>query len=167
VAAAAGFLGVAGDLDRQVTELPGFRQRLVDIAAALCLRPRCLLLDEPAAGAGPAESTHLGELLLRVREVLGVGILLVEHDVEMVLDIADYIYVLDFGRLVAEGTAAEIRRDPVVIAAYLGQEAGGGAAAGLARAAAVPPRRAPGPEWGTPEAITGAAGRRGGGDAAR
>jgi ABC-type branched-subunit amino acid transport system ATPase component len=136
VTAAAGFLGVGDDLERQVTDLPGGRQRLVDIAAALCLRPRCLLLDEPAAGAGPAESVHLGQLLLRIREVLGLGILLVEHDVQMVLDIADYIYVLDFGRLIAEGTAAEIRRDPVVIAAYLGQEAveavavGGGDAAG-------------------------------------
>jgi branched-chain amino acid transport system ATP-binding protein len=123
VTAAAGFVGVQDELERQVTDLPGGRQRLVDIAAALCLRPRCLLLDEPAAGAGPTESAALGQLLLRIREVLGLGILLVEHDVQMVLDIADYIYVLDFGRLIAEGTPAEIRRDPVVIAAYLGQDA--------------------------------------------
>jgi branched-chain amino acid transport system ATP-binding protein len=166
VVAAAGFLGVSGELERQVTDLPGGRQRLVDIAAALCLRPRCLLLDEPAAGAGPAESARLGGQLLRIREVLGLGILLVEHDVQLVLDIADYIYVLDFGRLIAEGTAAEIRRDPVVIAAYLGREAGETAVAAPARAAAGPPR-APGPEWGTPEAITGQVVRRGGGDAAR
>jgi len=133
VTAAAAFVGVEDELERQVTDLPGARQRLVDIAAALCLRPRCLLLDEPAAGAGPAESAALGRLLLRIREVLGLGILLVEHDVQMVLDIADFIYVLDFGRLIAEGTAAEIRRDPVVIAAYLGQEdaeAAGAAAPG-------------------------------------
>jgi branched-chain amino acid transport system ATP-binding protein len=167
VAAAAGFLGIAGDLDRQVAELAGSRQRLVDIAAALCLRPRCLLLDEPAAGAGPRESTNLGGLLLRIREVLGLGILLVEHDVELVLEVADYIYVLDFGRLVAEGTPAEIRRDPVVIAAYLGQEAvePAGTAPAAAPRAAPPPGRPPGPEWGTPEAITGAP-RPGGGDAA-
>ncbi|HEX3606836.1 MAG TPA: ATP-binding cassette domain-containing protein [Candidatus Dormibacteraeota bacterium] len=168
VSAAAGFLGVEDELDRQVTALPGGRQRLVDIAAALCLRPRCLLLDEPAAGASPSESLSLGRLLLRIREVLGLGILLIEHDVQMVLDIADYIYVLDFGRLIAEGTPAEIRRDPVVIAAYLGQEAGAAvpvAAAAVAVAAAPasappppPATRPPGPEWGSPEAIRGGGG---------
>ena len=139
VTAAAGFLGLTDELERQVTDLPGGRQRLVDIAAALCLRPRCLLLDEPAAGAGPAESVALGRLLLRIREVLGLGILLVEHDVQLVLDIADYIYVLDFGRLIAEGTPAEIRRDPTVIAAYLGEEGTAAAAAALAREGAHAP----------------------------
>jgi ABC-type branched-subunit amino acid transport system ATPase component len=162
VTAAAGFVGVEDELERPVSALPGGRQRLVDIAAALCLRPRCLLLDEPAAGAGPAESAALGRLLLRIREVLGLGILLIEHDVQMVLDIADYIYVLDFGRLIAEGTPAEIRRDPVVIAAYLGREAGepvaaAAAAAPAATAPAAPAAapRPPGPEWGSPEAIRG------------
>jgi branched-chain amino acid transport system ATP-binding protein len=138
VTAAAGFVGVQDELERQVTDLPGGRQRLVDIAAALCLRPRCLLLDEPAAGAGPTESAALGQLLLRIREVLGLGILLVEHDVQMVLDIADYIYVLDFGRLIAEGTPAEIRRDPVVIAAYLGQDAEAPLAAAIAGGGGAP-----------------------------
>ena len=133
VSAAAGFLGIQDELERQVTDLPGGRQRLVDIAAALCLRPRCLLLDEPAAGTGPEESIALGRLLLRIREVLGLGILLVEHDVQMVLDIADYIYVLDFGRLIAEGTPAQIRRDPVVISAYLGEDKAALATAGAAQ----------------------------------
>jgi branched-chain amino acid transport system ATP-binding protein len=119
--AVAEFCGITAEMDRPLADLPGGRQRLVDVATALCLRPRCLLLDEPAAGSGPAESTHLGRLLRRVRDVLGVGILLVEHDVQMVLDVADHIYVIDFGRLIAHGTPAEIRRDPAVIAAYLGR----------------------------------------------
>ena len=122
VRAAAENLGLDTDLDRFVGELPGGRQRLVDIAAALCLRPRCLLLDEPAAGSGAEESARLGRSLLRIREKLGVGILLVEHDVQLVFDVADYVYVLDFGRLIAAGTPAEVRRDPAVVAAYLGQE---------------------------------------------
>ena len=122
VRAAAENLGLGGDLDRFVGDLLGGRQRLVDIAAALCLRPRCLLLDEPAAGSGAEESKLLGRSLLRIREKLGVGILLVEHDVQLVFDVADYVYVLDFGRLIAAGRPAEVRRDPVVVAAYLGQE---------------------------------------------
>jgi ABC-type branched-subunit amino acid transport system ATPase component len=120
--AAAEFVGVTAELDRDTEDLPGGRQRLVDIATALCLRPRCLLLDEPAAGSGRAESGQLGKLILRIREALGVGILLVEHDVQLVLDVADYVYVLDFGRVIAEGTPAEVRVHPAVVAAYLGQE---------------------------------------------
>jgi ABC-type branched-subunit amino acid transport system ATPase component len=122
VRATAENLGLVEDLDRYVGDLPGGRQRLVDIAAALCLRPRCLLLDEPAAGSGADESAQLGRSLLRIREKLGVGILLVEHDVQLVFDIADYVYVLDFGRLIARGRPAEVRRNPAVVAAYLGQE---------------------------------------------
>lgn len=122
VAAAATFVGIESDLKRQIRELPGGRQRLVDVAAAVCLRPRCLLLDEPAAGMGPLETAQLGRMFLRIREALGLGILLIEHDVEMVLDVADYVYVLDFGRLIAQGVPSDIRRDPAVIAAYLGQE---------------------------------------------
>ena len=79
------------------------------------------MLDEPAAGLDSTESRHFGDRLLDVADS-GVAVILIDHDMGLVLDVCDYIYVLDFGRLIAEGTADDIRRDPVVITAYLGAE---------------------------------------------
>jgi branched-chain amino acid transport system ATP-binding protein len=99
--------------------LPFGEQRLLEIARALAARPRVLLLDEPAAGLNPAETDRLGALLGRIRDE-GVTVLFVEHDMNLVMGIADRVVVLDFGEKIAEGTPEEIQRHPRVLEAYLG-----------------------------------------------
>jgi branched-chain amino acid transport system ATP-binding protein len=94
-------------------------QRLLEIARALAARPRLLLLDEPAAGLNPAETERLGTLLRDIRDE-GVTVLFVEHDMNLVMGIADTVVVLDFGEKIAEGTPDEIQRHPRVLEAYLG-----------------------------------------------
>jgi ABC-type branched-subunit amino acid transport system ATPase component/branched-subunit amino acid ABC-type transport system permease component len=105
--------------DRPARELSHGRRQLVSIARALAGRPRMLLLDEPAAGLDSSESRWLGERLRAVRST-GVTVLLVDHDMGLVLDVCDRIVVLDLGKVIAEGTPAEIKADPRVAAAYLG-----------------------------------------------
>jgi sulfate-transporting ATPase len=114
------------DLSRQPEDLPYGRRRLVGIARAVALNPSILLLDEPAAGLSDTETAELGKLLKRLAASWGMGILLVEHDVEMVMSTCDRIVVLNFGRKIAEGTPAEIRNDPAVVAAYLGDDESSG-----------------------------------------
>jgi branched-chain amino acid transport system ATP-binding protein len=97
-------------------------QKLVSVARALALRPQALLLDEPAAGLSAAQAGELGRELRGVGRD-GLGVLLVEHDVSLVMNVCDYVYVLDFGKLIAAGPPALVRRNPAVIAAYLGQAA--------------------------------------------
>jgi ABC-type branched-subunit amino acid transport system ATPase component/branched-subunit amino acid ABC-type transport system permease component len=115
----AGVLGLDHLLDRPAADLSQGQRQLVSIGRALVAEPTMLLLDEPAAGLDSQESGWLGLRLRDVRDS-GVTILIVDHDVNLVLNLCDYIVVLDFGKLIGEGTPAEIRSNPAVIAAYLG-----------------------------------------------
>jgi ABC-type branched-subunit amino acid transport system ATPase component len=103
-------------------DLPAGIQRRVEVARALAVRPQLLLLDEPAAGLDATETEHLAQLLHTVRERFHVSMLLVDHDMSLVLPVSDYVYVLDFGKVLAKGKPSAIQSDPKVIAAYLGEE---------------------------------------------
>ena len=122
-AVALGVVGLSSLAHRRPDELSLGQQKLVGVARALAARPRLVLLDEPAAGLDSDESAALGEHLRGVVDE-GVTVLLVDHDMGLVLNVCDYIYVLDFGRIIAQGTPQEVREDPAVIAAYLGEQAG-------------------------------------------
>jgi branched-chain amino acid transport system ATP-binding protein len=124
--------------ERLPSDLSHGQRKLIGVARALAANPKLLLLDEPAAGLDTAESQHLGALLRQFVEH-GTAIFLVDHDMGLVLNVCDYIYVLDFGRLIAEGTPSEIRRDPAVVAAYLGEHAGEDQARAGEALAAPPP----------------------------
>ena len=121
--AAVGDLGLESDLDRNPDELPNGRRRLVAIARAIAAQPSILLLDEPAAGLSDAESAEVGGLIRRLAHEWGIGILLVEHDMSVIMGTCDRVAVLEFGRLIALGTPDEVRRDPAVRRAYLGEGA--------------------------------------------
>jgi branched-chain amino acid transport system ATP-binding protein len=119
---ALGLFGLAGYLDTMPQTLPLGVQKLVGVARALVAGPHVLGLDEPAAGLDRAESREFGEHLRSVADS-GAAVLLIDHDMELVLSVCDYIYVLDFGTVIAAGTPAEITADEKVTAAYLGGEA--------------------------------------------
>ena len=105
--------------DRKPSELPLGRQKALGVARSLAMSPKVLLLDEPAAGLDTAESLAFGEHLRQIA-AKGVGCLLVDHDMHLVLGVCDRIYVIEFGKQIASGRPDEVRRDPAVLAAYLG-----------------------------------------------
>ena len=114
---------IAAYAELPVSSLSFGIQKTVELARALAGRPRLLLLDEPAAGMNPEESRQLGEAIRRLRDTRGVTVLLVEHDMPLVMGICDRIAVLDQGQIICEGGPDEVRNNPRVITAYLGEEA--------------------------------------------
>ena len=113
-------VGLEDEKDDLATSLPYGKQRRLEIARALATEPKLLLLDEPAAGMNPQETGDLTQFIAQIRKDFNVTILLIEHHMDLVMDISDRIYVLDFGRLIAHGTPDEIQRNEKVIDAYLG-----------------------------------------------
>jgi len=113
-------VGLADVADELATSLPYGKQRRLEIARALATDPTLLLLDEPAAGMNPQETDELGEFIVDIKNRFNLTVFMIEHHMNLVMDISDRIYVLDFGKQIAEGTPEEIQKNPVVIAAYLG-----------------------------------------------
>ena len=121
------FVGLKGFGDQVAHNLPYGAQRRLEMARALAAEPKLLLLDEPTAGMNPNESADMMNFILRLRDEVGITILLIEHDMKVVMGISEQISVMDFGLKIAEGTPSEIQGNTVVIEAYLGK----GAVAGL------------------------------------
>lgn len=112
-----------GDADTLAKNLPYGQQRRLEIVRALATEPKILFLDKPAAGMNPQETAELTQLIRKIKEEFGITIILIEHDMSLVMEVTERIYVLEYGRLIAHGTPEEIRNNKRVIEAYLGGEA--------------------------------------------
>ena len=132
------YLGLAHLADVPVDSLPIGQARLIELARALCLRPKVLLLDEPASGLDPSETADFAALLARIRGTIGCAMLLVEHDMSVVMPLCDHIYAMNFGAPLADGTPGEIRAHPAVIESYLGHVATDAEVAEVAASGEVP-----------------------------
>jgi branched-chain amino acid transport system ATP-binding protein len=115
-------IGLEQFVNEFAKNLPYGAQRRLEIARAMATEPFILLLDEPAAGMNTQETKELDELILRIRKEEGISILLIEHDMKLVMSLSDRIYVVDYGKKIAEGTPKEIKKNPAVIKAYLGED---------------------------------------------
>ncbi len=116
-------LDLDGDADTLAKNLPYGQQRRLEIVRALATEPKILFLDEPAAGMNPQETAELTQLIRKIKDEFGITIILIEHDMSLVMEVTERIYVLEYGRLIAHGTPEEIRNNKRVIEAYLGGEA--------------------------------------------
>jgi branched-chain amino acid transport system ATP-binding protein len=154
--------------DDPAGDLPYGAQRRLEIARAMCTEPRLLCLDEPAAGLNPRESEELNSLLLYIRKEHGIGILLIEHDMSVVMGISDHVVVLDYGQKISDGTPVAVRTDPAVIRAYLGvEEDASPTAESLVAEALEAQSAAPPTQPGPPGDQAAAGGKRAGGKAPR
>lgn len=116
------YVGLVERKDELASNLPIGEQRILEIARALATEPKLLLLDEPASGLNDSETKHLSEFIIKIRDELGITVILVEHDMGLVMDISDEIVVINFGEKIAEGKPGEIKTNKLVIDAYLGEE---------------------------------------------
>ena len=114
-------VGIADQAQKQASSLPYGLQRKLEIARALALKPELLLLDEPAAGMNPEESMALAKLIKEIQVKLDLTVFLIEHHMDLVMELCDHLYVINFGRELAEGSPEEIQGDPAVLKAYLGE----------------------------------------------
>ncbi len=115
-------LNLTSELETEVGNLPYGYQKRVELGRALASKPKLLLLDEPVAGCNDDETAELKDVIHKINQEMGVSVLLVEHDMKMVMQVCDYLYVINFGSNLAEGVPSDVRANPEVIKAYLGEE---------------------------------------------